>query len=275
MPPTLLLRTMADAEREEKEKQGEIGDWDDVELQLGLDEEQEELAVVEDNVADSAALAGAGPAIAKAGPAAAAGPPAVACKACAGAHRPHTCPARSDGRVGDARRANGPKGDRGPQQRAATGPAGLALAGLAGLSGATAELATGLGETGSCAPSPARAVDEPLPSVDWAQCQAPGCGKWRRLPATVVAAHLPEVFECFMGHWMVVPSCATSEERWSDESSEEEAGGEGQEEEEEEEQPAARRPAKRKRGQASAAQPGSRPPPQPGARWNTRKCENI
>jgi hypothetical protein len=48
--------------------------------------------------------------------------------------------------------------------------------------------------------------------TEWVQCEAPGCGKWRRLPLSVVSALVPDDFECFMAHWMEVPSCATPQE---------------------------------------------------------------
>jgi hypothetical protein len=43
--------------------------------------------------------------------------------------------------------------------------------------------------------SGAAAAAEP---VEWAQCEAPGCGKWRVLPPHVRPACLPEQFECSM-----------------------------------------------------------------------------
>jgi hypothetical protein len=48
-------------------------------------------------------------------------------------------------------------------------------------------------------------------TVSWVQCEAPGCGKWRRLPPSLAPTRLPEVFECFMAHWMKAPSCTTPE----------------------------------------------------------------
>ena len=53
----------------------------------------------------------------------------------------------------------------------------------------------------------------------WVQCEAPGCGKWRRLPPTVVSAHLPPVFECSMAAWIhAMPSmrCDTPEDQESE-----------------------------------------------------------
>ena len=54
-------------------------------------------------------------------------------------------------------------------------------------------------------------------SVQWVQCEAVGCGKWRRLPPGVVSTELPQVFECFMAHWMDPATCEVPEDQESEE----------------------------------------------------------
>jgi hypothetical protein len=54
----------------------------------------------------------------------------------------------------------------------------------------------------------------PAPSeVEWVQCEEAGCGKWRRLPAHIKAADLPDRFVCTMNHWDTArASCEAAEE---------------------------------------------------------------
>eukprot|EP01043_Picozoa_sp_COSAG02_P073053 COSAG02_NODE_14038_length_1318_cov_25.128440_1_plen_211_part_10 len=63
----------------------------------------------------------------------------------------------------------------------------------------------------------------------WVQCEAAGCGKWRRLPLTASLAHLPQNFDCSMAHWMsAYPAlrCEVPEDQDPSESEgEEEFGG--------------------------------------------------
>ena len=70
-----------------------------------------------------------------------------------------------------------------------------------------------------------QSVDKTL----WVQCEAPGCGKWRRLPPTASLAHLPQNFDCSMAHWMsAYPAsrCEVPEDQDTSESEGEEELGE-------------------------------------------------
>ena len=74
------------------------------------------------------------------------------------------------------------------------------------LKGTTAHRAQIAAATAAAA-AEAEAEAEGAP-VEWAQCEAVGCGKWRVLPAHVRAATLPKCFVCSMGHWLPgTPSC--------------------------------------------------------------------
>ena len=47
----------------------------------------------------------------------------------------------------------------------------------------------------------------------WVQCEEPSCLKWRKIPASVKDADLPEVFKCSMNRWDSARSnCAVPEE---------------------------------------------------------------
>ena len=50
---------------------------------------------------------------------------------------------------------------------------------------------------------PASPTDEEVPEeAEWVQCEAPGCGKWRRLPAHIHVEDLPSGgWECSMNSW--------------------------------------------------------------------------
>eukprot|EP01052_Picozoa_sp_SAG31_P019656 SAG31_NODE_1444_length_8321_cov_2.478716_6_plen_363_part_00 len=55
-------------------------------------------------------------------------------------------------------------------------------------------------------------VDDESGTVEWVQCEAPGCGKWRLLPSTVKAKDLPAQFNCAMNFWNPEESsCAVPE----------------------------------------------------------------